>query len=63
MAEAPSFARLFDKPPAPALPEWERRLLEQARVLRLSQSKAKLVIEFDGDTLLMFMATPQGKTK
>jgi hypothetical protein len=50
-------------PPCVVLTDWERRLLDKARVLRLSQSGAKLVIEFKGQAMLLFVASPAGKVE
>lgn len=45
------------------LKEWEVRLLRQARLLRAQQKGAKLVVEFEGAAMRLFVAAPAGKVE
>ncbi len=61
---------MIDAPPAPpiiviaqpeVLTEQERRVLRQLRLLRSAQKGAKLIIEYQGPALLLYVAAPAGK--
>ena len=60
---APTFDRLFDKPPAPALPEWALELARQAVVLQQTQKHSMLTVRFDGQSWQIFVAAPVVKLK
>lgn len=61
--DAPAFDRLFDKPAAPALPEWALELARQAVVLQRAQKHSMLTVKFDGLSWQIFVATPAAKVE
>lgn len=49
--------------PLPVLADWERRLLDKARLLRSTQKGAKLIVEFEGPAMRLFVTVPAGKVE
>ncbi len=45
------------------LAEWERRLLEQVRLLRLDGKHVSLVVQFNGPVMLISVARPLGRVE
>lgn len=61
-AAAPPIVVIAARQPE-TLQDWERRLLDKARVLRQSQKGAKLIVEFQGPAMLLYTARPDGKVE